>query len=70
MHKDKHKDDCGCSGSMKSVIDKVYNMGGENYLSPHNKSIADGFWTAGQSEKLGKGFMEPDSVKKSKGGKS
>lgn len=51
------KCDCGCGHkagyhkggkTMKDVINNVYNMKGENYLDPTNKSIAEGFWSAGQ----------------------
>ena len=51
---------CGCghkAGShketttMKDVIDSIYNMKGENYLDPGNKSISEGFWSAGQPNK-------------------
>lgn len=65
MHTSTHKD-CGC-GDMKTIIKDAYNVKGENFLSPTNKTIADGFWTAGQSNKLTEGFLSVDKPKK--GGK-
>lgn len=53
MHTNKYKDNCGC-GSIKDVVNEAYNVKGENFLSPKNKTIADGFWNAGQSKKGGK----------------
>ena len=49
-----HGTDCGCgSHSMRDVITGIYKMKGENYLSPHNKTMAKGFWSAGQPDSKG-----------------
>lgn len=45
---------CGCSHKMRDVIKGIYEMKGENYLSPKNKTMASGFWSAGQPKKGGK----------------
>jgi len=42
---------CGCG----TTVGKAYNVKGQNFLSPKNKTLADGFWTAGQSVKSVKG---------------
>ena len=49
--------ECGHTGKhhgMRDVITNIYEMKGENYLSPTNKTMAEGFWSAGQPKKGGK----------------
>lgn len=45
---------CGCHSKgprMREVITGIYELKGENYLSPENKTMAEGFWSAGQPGK-------------------
>lgn len=44
--KHSHKD--GKGHKMTDIINSVYEMKGENYLDPNNKTMAEGFWSAGQ----------------------
>lgn len=45
--KGKHSHD-GKPHKMSNIIKGVYEMSGENYLDPNNKTMAEGFWSAGQ----------------------
>ena len=51
----KGKGDCGKAGkhshSMKGVIDGIYSMKGENYLSPNQKTM--NFWGTELNNKKG-----------------
>jgi hypothetical protein len=38
---------------MRDVITGIYELKGENYLSPNNKTMASGFWSAGQPHSKG-----------------